>query len=225
MARRPRVYVPGVSVHVIQRGNNRCAIVGETGDYEHLLSLIKAAAKQDEVAVHGYAVMTTHYHLIVTPRDERALPSAMQRVNSLYVRHYNRKYGRTGTLWNGRYRAILIPDDRYWLTCLRYIDQNPARAGIVRALEDYRWSSYRAHALGEACRWLAPHPLYVGLGSSANERQAAYRAICGAPLTEPELMLQRRPPRPARAPDGRQENPAGPPRRRLSRGLTPDSDP
>jgi len=138
--------------------------------------------------------MTTHYHLIVTPTGKYLLAKAMQEVGIRYTRYFNRKYGRTGTLWNERYGATLLQDERYWYTCLRYVELNPFLAQMVTAPEDWRWSSYRAHAFGEPCEWLTLHPLYFRLGPTAKIRQEAYRAICGIPLSDEEIELQRHPP-------------------------------
>ena len=199
MARPRRIYVPGLSVHVFQRGINRACIVANASDYERLLTLIAEAAAGHGVEVHAFALMTTHYHLVVTPAAEGVLSRAMQEINGRYTRYFNRQYGRIGTLWNERYGAVLLHDERYWFNCLRYVELNPLNAHIVAAPEAYRWSSYRVHALGEACQWLTAHPLYVALGSTAETRQGAYRAMCAIPLTVAELTLQRRPPRPRSA--------------------------
>jgi putative transposase len=119
------------------------------------------------------------------------MPCAMQQLGQRYVNYFNRKYQRTGTLWGGRYRAILIRDERYWLTCLRYVELNPLRAQLVRAPELYPWSSYQTHAFGTRSRWLTDHVVYDQLGATAEERQLAYRTICGVPLTDAELIQQR----------------------------------
>jgi putative transposase len=195
MGRPLRVFVEGLSLHVFNRGLNHLALFDEEGDYEEFLETVKCATASEGVAVHGFVLMTTHYHLQVTPKDKSALPRAMQRIDGGYVRYFNRKHERQGTVWNGRYKAILIEDQNYWLTCLRYTDQNPVRAHMVRSAEAYPWSSYRAHALGDGCSWLEEHHCYRALGSTHGERQAAYRAICGVPLTPSELTLQRLPPR------------------------------
>jgi putative transposase len=191
MARRPRLYLPGVSVHVIQRGNNRGSIFGDDADHEVFLAFLRAAAARYGVAVHAFALMTNHSHLIVTPGDQRALPHTMKELGARYVQYYNRKHERIGTLWTGRYRALLIDDERYWLTCLRYVEQNPVRAGIVRVPEAYRWSSYGVHALGEDPDWLVLHDLYLSLGQTDQQRQAAYRALCRSPVIEAEVVQQR----------------------------------
>ena len=168
-------------------------IFQEAADYEAFLGLLRRAATTHGAAIHAYVLMTNHVHLIVTPRQPESLPKTMKELGSHYVRFYNKKYERTGTLWNGRYRGFLIEDEVYWLTCLRYVEQNPVRASMTNTAADYRWSSYRAHALGNWPDWLAPHPAYQALGRSGDERQRAYRALCMTPLPGDELVLSRQP--------------------------------
>src|SRR5207344_2477989 len=100
-----------------------------------------------------------------------------------------------GPLWNGRYGATLLDTERYWLTCLRYVELNPLRAHMVTAAETYRWSSYRVHAHGESCDWLTRHRCYLALGADDWSRQETYRTMCQVPLTHAEFQLQRRPSR------------------------------
>jgi putative transposase len=190
MPRPRRSFEPNVSIHAIHRGNNRSMMFCDDADYELFLAFLEYAAARFELAVHAFALMTTHYHLHVTPQTREALPRAMKSANGRYVRYFNRKYERMGTLLAGRYRPIAIVDDNYWLTCLRYVELNPVRARMVRDPAQYRWSSYRAHALGESIDWLAPHPIYDALGATPAERQAAYRALCKIPLTETDMTLQ-----------------------------------
>lgn len=173
-----RVFIPGVSVHVIRRGVNRCAIVTDDEDRTKLVATIRAASARHDVAVHGYTLMDNHYHLLVTPRAEGALSRMMKMIGERYVKYYNRKYDRIGTLWAGRFRAKLVQDERQWLTCLRYIELNAVTAGMVPSPDAYRWSSYRFHACGELADWLVAHPLYLALGSTSMLRQTTYAAIC-----------------------------------------------
>ena len=191
MARQLRVYIPGISFHVIHRGNNRVSIFGESIDYEVFLSILQAQTRRYGVSVHAYTLMTNHYHLIVTPSDKRALPMTMKSVGIRYVQYFNRKYERVGTLWCGRYRSLIIEDERYWLTCLRYVEQNPVRAGMVTDPAAYRWSSYGVHGLGKHSEWLDLHAVYGALGRSPEERQLAYRALCSAQMTDEQLAEQR----------------------------------
>lgn len=177
VARRHRVYTPGAPVHVIQRGNNRGPIFSDDDDYETFLEFLRTSAADRGTSVHGFTLMTTHYHLLVTPEHKTALPRTIKHFGGRYVQYYNRRHGRTGTLWDGRYRDPVVADDRYLFSCLRYIEHNPVKARMVSSPEAHRWSSYRFHACGEPSAWLVPHPLYLALGKTPKERQAAYRAL------------------------------------------------
>ena len=198
MPRRPSLYVPDISVHVYPRGINGGAIVRDDEDHERLLGAIIKAAREDLVEINALTLMTTHYHLIITPTSDGALARVMRKIGGRHTRHFNRKYGRTGTLWNERYGGALLDDERYWYTCLRYVELNAFRAHMVAAPENWRWSSYRFHAFGEPCDWLTPHPLYIRLGATAKARQEAYRAMCATSLTDEEIERQRHPPKPVR---------------------------
>ena len=191
MKRPGRVYLPDISLHVIRRGNNRAPIFGDEADYEFILALLEFTSGRCGVDVHGYTMMTNHYHLIVTPRSETALHHMMRDLGREYVLAYNRKYGRIGTLWAGRPRVLPLTDERYWLTCLRYVEQNPVRAKMVARPSDYKWSSFRAHALGEPTPWLALHPVYAAFGSTPEDRQTAYRALCGEAVNDADLTRLR----------------------------------
>jgi putative transposase len=177
MPRPPRAYQPGVSLHVYQRGHNRGVIFHEPNDFQQFLGRARFATAQNDVDVHCYSVMRNHYHMMVTPHSEAGLSRAMKQLDGGYVRYYNRKHDRLGTVWCGRYRAKPLLDERYFWTCFTYIERNGVAAGIVTAAEDDPWSSYRVHACGEPSEWLTPHPLFLGLGSTPIERQIAYRAI------------------------------------------------
>jgi len=166
-------------------------IFERSSDYEYFLELVRRYARNFSVAVHGFTLMTTHYHLIVTPTSEHGLPRMMKAVDGGYVRYYNKRTDRVGTLWNGRYRGLHIEDERYWLTCLRYVEQNPVRAGMVDTPEAYTWSSYSAHAFGRWPAWLTPHVAYQSLGANDADRQRAYRALCGQPVDRNDALLPR----------------------------------
>lgn len=191
MARQRRVFVPAVTMHVIQRGNARGSIVRETADHEIFLELLRESAARHGTTIHGYVLMTNHVHLMATPEHAESLGLTMQQLGRWYVPYFNRRYSRTGGLFQGRYRAIPVDTDVYWLTCLRYIEQNPVRAQMVPRPADYRWSSYRAHAWGEWPDWLVPHPVYLGLADTAQGRQRKYRAFCGSELRDPDLSALR----------------------------------
>jgi putative transposase len=189
MPRGRRTFIPGISVHVIQRGNNRVPIFGSSNDFEQFLELLRRSARNFCVTLHAFVLMTTHYHLIVTPTSVAGLPKMMKALDGGYVRYFNKRHERIGTLWNGRYRGLPLEDERYWLTCLRYIEQNPVRAGMVQAPHDYQWSSHSAHAFGRWPTWLTPHTVYQSLGRDDGERQRAYRELCGRSVKSDDPLL------------------------------------
>jgi putative transposase len=180
MARKPRLCVPGVPQHVIQRGNDRKPCFFAEGDCRVYLDYLAEAAERYACRLHAYVLMTNHVHLLVTPTGEHGIAHMMQRLGQRYVQSLNAVYRRSGTLWEGRYKASLVDSEHYLLTCMRYIELNPVRAGMVVHPAEYRWSSYRANAQGEVNRLLAQHDLYHRLGASAEARCAAYRALFSA---------------------------------------------
>ena len=126
--------------------------------------------------------MTNHVHLLLTPMQSDSVSRLMQSIGRRYVGYFNYAYARTGTLFEGRFRSSLVQDDEYFLTCLRYIELNPVRAGIVNDPGDYRWSSYRIHGLGLRTKMWVPHATYQALGSDAKSRQSAYRELLNQTL-------------------------------------------
>lgn len=180
MARLPRLTLPGHLHHVIQRGNNRQAIFVDREDYETMLALLADSAHKYGVAVHAYVLMANHFHLLATPVTAEGLPHMMQAVGRRYVQYFNRRHGRTGTLWEGRYRSTVLQPERYLLACMAYLDLNPVRAGEVARAADYPWSSH-GHWLGlRSERLLSPHALYWALGNTPFAREAAYAAFVEA---------------------------------------------
>lgn len=177
MARKPRYYLPGVPCHVVQRGNNRQACFYSEQDYQSYLRFLKEAADRYGCKVHAYVLMTNHVHLLVTPDDREGISRMMQSIGRRYVQLINHQYRRTGTLWEGRHKASLVDSEHYLLSCYRYIELNPVRAGMVESPADYRWSSYRAHAMGEESSIIRDHELYIRLGDEPLSRQHFYREL------------------------------------------------
>jgi putative transposase len=174
MARLPRLTLPGLPHHVIQRGNNRQPIFADRADYQMMLDLLDENARKFGVAIHAYVLMDNHFHLLATPQTAEGLPQMMQAVGRRYVRYFNDRHKRSGTLWEGRYKSTLIQTERYLLACMVYIDLNPVRAGMVAQARDYPWSSH-CHYIGLAQdRLLTPHPLVWALGNTPFAREAAY---------------------------------------------------
>lgn len=177
MPRLPRYVLPGHPQHVIQRGNNRCPIFVAEEDYGSFRHYLREACRRHDCEVHAYVFMTNHIHLVMTPGKEDSLARVLQSVGRRYVQYFNTTYRRTGTLWEGRYKATVIDTERYLLTCYRYIELNPVRANMVAHPGDYPWSSYAYHALGTPDPVLTAHALYQALGSLPEQRQSAYRDL------------------------------------------------
>jgi putative transposase len=177
MPRRPRIVLPGVPLHLIQRGNNRQACFYVEDDYRFYLEWLQTYARDSGCAVHAFVLMTNHVHLLLTSSTAGGAGAMMKRLGQRYVQYVNRTYRRSGTLWEGRFRSCLTQEESYVLGCYRYIELNPVRAGVVEHPGEYRWSSYRANAQGEACSALSPHESYRALGADEQARQAAYREL------------------------------------------------
>ncbi|MES2942362.1 MAG: transposase [Pseudomonadota bacterium] len=180
MARLPRLTLAAYPHHIIQRGNNRQAIFNTVADYQFFLALLYENAKKFEVALHSYVLMGNHFHLLATPQTDSGLPQMMQAVGRSYVRYFNDLQGRSGTLWEGRYRSTLIQTDRYLLACMAYIDLNPVRAGLVAEAKDYAWSSYGHYVGLRADKLITPHSLFWSLANTPFGREAAYAEMVHA---------------------------------------------
>jgi len=187
MARLSRLDMPKVPQHVVQRGNNRQPCFAAEEDYLAYIEDLSDAAFHCGCAIHAYALMTNHVHLLVTGAERGAVSHMMQRLGRRYVVSFNARYRRTGTLWEGRFKSSLVDSEHYLFACHRYIELNPLRAAMVAEPVEYRWSSYRHNALGEVNRMVTPHPLYLQLGPTPAARQAAYHALFSSALADEDL--------------------------------------
>ena len=183
MARQPRLALPGYPHHVIQRGNNRQPIVLDEADRKMLYSLWLEESQRHKVAVNAYVLLDNHFHMLLTPPSDEAMSLMMQSVGRSYVRYFNKRHNRSGTLWEGRYKSSLIDSEAYLLTCMAYIDLNPVRAGLAESAEDFSWSSYK-HLAGQSIdKLVTPHALYWGLGNTPFAREAAYAEFVAGGLS------------------------------------------
>ena len=161
----------------MQRGHNREPCFFAEEDYLAYLHWLGEALIKEGCALHAYALMTNHVHLLLTPKKAEGVPQLIIALGRRYVQYINKTYRRTGTLWDSRYKSSLIQAENYLLTCQRYIELNPVRAAMVDDPAHYRWTSYRANGLGQSSALLTPHFLYLALGEDAAARQVAYRAL------------------------------------------------
>lgn len=187
MPRRSRSDLAGFPLHVIQRGNNRTPCFFSEGDRLAYLNWLGRYALEHGVAIHAWVLMTNHVHLLLTAPAPANASRLLQALGRRYVRHVNDTYERTGTLWEGRFRACAVHAEDYLLACMRYIELNPVRAGIASDPGGYRWSSYRGNALNLADPLLTEHPLFIRLGRTAVDRARAYRDLFRGRLPETTL--------------------------------------
>lgn len=187
MARLPRLVIAHQPHHVIQRGNDRQLIFRDNDDYLAFLEWLRDAAKQFNVAIHAYVLMPNHLHLLASPSEPTGLARTMQWIGRQYVPYFNRKYSRVGTLWQGRYKATVIDSEQYFMTCSRYIELNPVRAGLAADPGEYPWSSYMHHVGVKLDSLISDHPLYWALGNTPFGREAAYKALIEQALTSAEV--------------------------------------
>ena len=187
MPRKPRLYDPNIPRHIAQRGNNRSACFFAPSDFALYINALSEALDKHQVKLHAFVLMTNHVHLLMTPCDSQCISKVMQDVGRIYVRIINSIYRRTGTLWEGRHKASPISSEEYLLVCQRYIELNPVRAKMVEHPGDYRWSSFQANGVGKTIQCLTPHPTYLALGSSALDRQYAYRALFDVAIPPQQL--------------------------------------
>jgi putative transposase len=181
------LFAPDVPAHITVRGNDCQDIFRCDGDRLLFRSSLKSACARHGVTLHAYVFMTNHVHLLATAAQPWSVPKAIQNIGRRYVRHFNTRYARSGTLWEGRYRATLVDTDGYFLMCHRYIDMNPVRARIAAHPAEYPWSSYRHYALGLEDELITPHATVLALGHTPERRAMAYQRMFATPLDDETL--------------------------------------
>lgn len=186
MTRLPRLDLPGIPQHIVQRGNNRLPCFLDDGDRLRYLALLREALQDTDCALHAWVLMDNHVHLLVTPAREKCIARMMQKLGRQYSGLFNARHKRTGSLWEGRYKSCLVDSESYLLRCYRYIDLNPVRARMIDDPAAYRWSSCAAHCGGQD-ELIVPHRAYTALGASVVARGRAYRAILDEVLSDDTL--------------------------------------
>lgn len=189
MARLPRLVVPNQPHHVLQIGIDRQSIFRDEADHTAFLAWLREAARQFKVAIHAYILLPDSFQLLVSPADAQGLGRMMQWLGRHYVPYFNAKYGRSGTLWQGRFRTTVIEADTYLLPCTQYIELGACRAGIAMAPADYRWSSYLHHVGGKVDPLITDHFLYWGLGNTPFDREGAYKGMMNEGLSSTQIRL------------------------------------
>ena len=189
MPRKPRFYQADIPAHVYQRGHNKSPVFFDVYDYLEFLRILKKTADALSCAVHAYVLMTNHVHFLLTPSDEKGISLLFQSLGREYVRYINQRYGRCGSLWQGRHKGNVINSSEYFLLCMQYIEMNPVRANMVDHPAKYRWSSFAANALGESNNIIRCHDEYLGLGNNMTSRRKIYRQQFEIPIDKNETQL------------------------------------
>jgi putative transposase len=173
--------------HLVVRGNNRLPCFFNDQDRRVYLGYLGEYAVAQACEIHAYVLMTNHVHLLATAREAGAMSRFMQVLNRRYSRYANKAHGRTGTLYEGRFRSCLIETERYFLAVMRYIELNPVRAGMVAHPSEYQWSSYLWNSSGAPAGFLTPHPVYLGLSATREGRRKAYQSLFGSDMDDEDL--------------------------------------
>lgn len=184
MPRKPRFFIPDIPVHAIARGNNKESVFIDEDDKNKYLEYLLESSLRYEVSVHAYVLMDNHIHLLISCPIAENFSKFMQHIGRRYVPYFNRKYSKTGTLWEGRFKASLVDDERYLLTCYQYIELNPVRAFLVDEPCDYQWSSYHVNALGAESEIIKPHPIYLKIANTTQKRLLHYQDLLNQPQSE-----------------------------------------
>lgn len=179
--------VAGMPVHVTHRGNNRQRCFYEDADRSFYLFHLRRLLPRTHCALHAYCLMTNHVHLLLTPKGLDSCGRLMKGLAQLHTQYVNRTYGRSGTLWEGRFHSCLVQSEEYLLNCYHYVERNPVDAGLCTDPAEYEWSSYRANGQGVLNAAITPHEEYVRLGATADSRRSAYREILATPM-RPERL-------------------------------------
>jgi putative transposase len=189
MARLPRLSVPNQLHLIVQRAAAERPVLVEPRDLDAYQALLRDAGARHGVALHAFALTRTRIWLLATPTTEAGLGAALQAVGRGFVAGFNRRHGRSGPLWDGRFRCAVIEAEPYFVDCLRFVDTAPVRQGLVELAEDWAWSSVAHHVGSRRVAGVSDHQLWLTLGNTPFEREAAYRSLLNVPL-DPALTQQ-----------------------------------
>lgn len=174
MARAKRLALAGELHHLMQLGHNRQRVFVDDTDRASYLSLLRNAAIEYDVAIHAYALLDTEIHLLATPREAPAVSRLMQSMGRRYVATFNRRHGRSGTLWAGRFRTSVIEAALMGVDAMVYVETLPLRTGLVSVAADWVWSSARHHLGHHRDPLIVELPAYWALGNTPFERELAH---------------------------------------------------
>jgi putative transposase len=180
MPRKPRLFKAGYIYHVRQRGNNKAALFYSHMDRLIFFRYLREAKSLYPCLLYNYCLMTNHYHFLMEPLEDDNISLFMKQLNGTYAMYLNKKYNRTGTVFEGRFKAGLVQYEEYFAACMRYIELNPVRSKLVETPDQYPWSSYNFHAKREPNTFLHYDNWYLSLGNDFEERCKRYADFVNA---------------------------------------------
>lgn len=188
MARLPRWSAPGQLHQVLQRGVAGTPLFRDAQDYAAFIDALRLASTEHRVAIHAYALLPDRIHLLATPHDGDGLSRTMQAAGRRYVQAHNRRHGRSGTLWDGRFRVAVVESESHWLACRVHVESAPVHEGLASQAADYPWSSAAYHCGLRNDTLVTPHPLDWNLGNTPFEREMARKLLLERGLPMPAQM-------------------------------------
>ena len=192
MGRALRLVADGLVYHALNRGNNREAVFSTDADFAAFLQALRQTQERYPFRLYGYALLNNHFHLLLAPDSKQNISRILQSLTVAHTWRFHKAHGSIGHVWQGRFKSPVIQDDNHLLTVLRYIESNPLRAGLVKDLQRYRWTSYAVHGLGQSDDLITPLPGWETLARTERARQTYWRRFVHTPLSERELAALRR---------------------------------
>jgi putative transposase len=176
MGRPLRIKVPELTYHITSRTNGRRLFLKKKKDQKILCRILKVCLLKHGVVIYAFTPMMNHFHMLISFRKDSDLSKFMAEFKSTYAKYFNRRYDTSGHFWGDRFRSTIVQDDSHALACLRYLDRNPVKAGLVDHPEKWMLNSFRSYAYGEnhPLLPLQPHPTYLGLAKSRAMRHDIY---------------------------------------------------
>jgi len=194
MGRPIRIHLPNLNHHILNRGNNRQDVFLEDSDYLHYLDILKRYKHKFNFKIFAYCLMKNHIHLLIKTSSIGTVSDIMKAITIAHTRRYHYKYKSSGHVWQGRFKSPLVSADEYFFALMRYIEQNPVRAGLVDHPAKYRYSSYHANVIMERDELIdkEDNPSFLSLGRTMAERIQNYKRIVLIPLEESKAALIRK---------------------------------
>lgn len=175
MPRQARFTIENGTYHIMMRGNNKAKIFQTEDDFFRFKEIVKVNKEKYGLQIYHYVFMDNHVHFIIQAKDGKCLGNSIKRINMMYAQYYRRTYGGIGHFFQDRFKSYIIENGKYLLECGRYIELNPVRAGKVKEIDKYYWSSYNVYGKGMSDKIVDINPEYENMGNNQKSRQMIYK--------------------------------------------------